>query len=344
MSAPRSILIDRFEDIGGQLEVVRDAPSIELPDDCGRVKQWDVVGVGASEGPARLTVEALGEAGISASFRSISRYLGRPIERPDRGLLIFSQGLSPNAQLALDHASSYAMSFLFTAVGQHSRPERFRLLREFPGAVLTHPPKAEAGTLLRLVGPSCAALLALKFCIGLIEKFGGTPAWADYLDEVPRVYRARTAKLPDALGRDPLACVALGMDADLARCLMWKWQEGLYTRLPVTTDVLSFAHGPLQSFFEQQATFFSLVRRGDGVHADIYARLAQSLHATRHRLVPLTADLPGPLAYFEYDAQLDAHLLAELQARGINPEVWPGQGSDGPLYSLHSTRSGSTED
>jgi hypothetical protein len=157
------------------------------------------------------------------------------------------------------------------------------------------------------------------------------------------VYAERAANLPDPIGCDPVACLALGTDSELARSLMWKWQEGLYTRLPVVTDVLSFAHGPLQSFFDQQATFFSLVRSGNDVHADIFSRLSRSLHPTRHRQVTLSAQLSGPLAYFEYDAQVGAFLLAEFEARNLDPEVWPGQGEDGPLYSLHSTEHDSSD-
>lgn len=125
------------------------------------------------------------------------------------------------------------------------------------------------------------------------------------------------------------------MDAELARCLMWKWQEGLYARLPVTTDVLGFAHGPLQSFYDKRGTFITLRRDSQPKMNEVFERFRASLHPTRHQEVCLRAALPGPLAYFEFDAQLNAYLLAEIEDRGIDPETWPGQGADGPLYGLH---------
>jgi hypothetical protein len=166
------------------------------------------------------------------------------------------------------------------------------------------------------------------------------PSWAEALGEIPDVVAEHATAGASPLGRDPSACLAIGEDAQLGSCLMWKWQEGLYTRLPIATDVLSFAHGPFQSFYETEHVFLTLRRLGDFAHDDIWKRFERTRHSVRHQVKSLSARLPGPLAFFEFDIQLAHILLEEARARGIDPAIWPGQGEDGPLYALYDHLSG----
>lgn len=315
--------------------------SFEVSSDALRVKSWDVVGVGASEAPARLAIRALWEAGLSARLVSISTFLGPPCPLASgRGLLIFSQGLSPNAQLALAQAKNYQESILVTAVTAASRPDRAQLVESFPGMVLRHPPEAERGTLVRLLGPPCAALVGLLLCAKLASK---APTWEGQLAKVPSLYKeCLQLKLP-APGIDPAVCLAVGEDAHFAPALMWKWQEALYTRLPVAVDVLAFVHGPLQALYNESSSLLLLCREGKE-QQEIWERLGKILRQDRHRVVSLMASLPGPLAYFEYDALVSNMLVKEVALRGIDPRVWPAQGQDGALYSLCARAGGYASD
>lgn len=299
---------------------------------------WDVVGLGASEGPARLLASVLQSLGHTSRYLPISQLLERPhpTTLASRGLVVFSQGLSPNAQIALEPAQHYGQAVLITATTE-LRPARHRLVESFPGAVLRHLPESEPGGLLRLVGPPCAALTGLLFALELHARRGGTaPKWETELGEISGTLREEGRLPAEALGADLAACLAVGTDLETASALCWKWQEALYARLPVAADVLGFAHGALQSFYEEPAVIMALHRPRETVHELLWPRLEKALHASRHRIVPLTARLPGPLAFFEFDAACNAIMLAEMQARNIDPGTWPGQSQDAPLYQIDS--------
>lgn len=302
------------------------------------IESWDVVGIGASEGPARLLTCLLSDMGLSCRLVPLSNFREREHAayfRPEherRGLIIFSQGLSPNAQLALHDAKSYTDAVLFTSVDDQSRESRARLLRDFAGVVIGHGPHEEAGSLVRFAGPMAATLAAVRFALLLAETRQIRATWGEALCSVPGVYRAALADA-GPLGGALSATLTAGPDLPTAQALMWKWQEALYTPLPPAFDVLAFAHGPLQAYFDQ-AAFFLILERPGSAHRQLWQRFEGVLNPERHRVLRLLASLPGPLAAFEFDAFLNARLLAEMNARAIDPGHWPAQEMDGPLYSL----------
>jgi hypothetical protein len=293
----------------------------------------DVVGVGASELPARLLTQVLQRGGVRAQFLPVISMDGPPRDANKRALIVFSQGLSPNAELALGNASTYHHSILVTAVDPEGDSIRARVTRLAKQTIL-HPPPRETGTLVRIQGPLCSAVISLKIAAALLTlRQGSAPPWAGQLLDVPASYARSAVEQFDALGCDPAACIALGDETFLASGLMWKWQEALYRPLSVCTDVLSFAHGPLQSFYESRAMFLVLCPPGSEV---VLSRLHESIVPERHRLLTIPATLPSPLSLFEYDAQLVQIILAEMRTRHIDPVNWPGKGADGPLYLIAS--------
>src|SRR5690606_5024721 len=74
----------------------------------------DVAGVGGSEGPARFLTAVLAELCVPSTYRPVTHFLERR-EATSRVLVVFSQGLSPNARLMLSRASEYACALLVTS-------------------------------------------------------------------------------------------------------------------------------------------------------------------------------------------------------------------------------------
>lgn len=291
---------------------------------------YDVTGVGASEFPARILVETLMAAGVRARFCPISTYAESVSVPPRTSLVVFSQGLSPNARLPFRCVSAYKEIHLFTSVKEPCSSELARILRLCDG-VYFHLPESEAGTLLRVIGPACAALVALRFAALLIESVGlDPPGWTGQLSEVPIAYE-KSSVPPAPLHSELSGCLASGAVVPMAAALMWKWQEALYTRLPPLLDVLSFAHGPLQAFSGRETHLLALTSPG---RDDFILNLRAATAKERLHLRSLTATLEGPLALFEYDAQITALALQEMKARGISPGDWPGKATDGPLYEV----------
>lgn len=296
-------------------------------------RRFLVTGIGVSEGPARCLAALLRRGGRCAAFLPLSAFAGGIPEGPFDTLVLFSQGLSPNARLALSRRGAFRDTLLVTGEGAPppaAAPLLAALERE--GAyVHRHPPALEDGVLLRVIGPALSTLAALRLAAALCpESTAALP-----LSEAAAVLAEPPPEAPIS-GADlegPLAFVSCGDYGELCHGLRWKLLEGLWIREPQQLDVLQVAHGPFQQFFDGPITLIGLERPGAG-EEPLWARLAQVLEPARHRLVPLRARLGGPLALLDHDAQCNALLLRALAERPRDLGRWPGQGRDGPLYNF----------
>lgn len=291
-----------------------------LPDGIERLAsmhRFVVTGGGMSEGPARVLTALLRRAGRDAVFVAQSRFVEWPEPpAPRTALVLFSQGLAPNARLPLPHASAFGASLVVTS--KH----------EVHGVsmVWTLPPASEDRLLLRVVGLSVALCAAVRLAHAITGR-------TEDLAMLPAVVARRLAEPAVDLSRGPLALVVDDRLIDLAMPLRWKLLEGLRVGDPPVWDVLQVAHGPLQSFYEHETTLL-LVRGTPARHDALFAGLRAVLSPERHRVVELRATLEGDAAIVELDAALDAALLTTLRHHPISLDDWPSRGLDGPLYDV----------
>lgn len=285
-------------------------------------------GVGCSEGPARLLAGLLAGLGVRSRFVPLSCFVdGAPAG--DR-LVVFSQGLSPNATLALGAAGRYARALLLTSLPSTDR--RLSAHAEAGLEVVTLPPPAEDGLLLRVQGPAVASLAAW-LAAGQIADELGLP-WlrpAGGLGAAIDAARGRV-QAPDSWPEGPLALVTAGEHGALCRGLTSPLVEGLLVPEPPVWDLLSVAHGPFQQFYDGPMTLLAL--SGPETPPGLLDRLATMLVPGRHALLRLAATLPGPLGLLEHQAQLAALLIEGLRRRPRDLARWPGQGCDAPLYGI----------
>ena len=340
------LLASRLEGLPAQLAL---ALRTSLP---GRPPQWAklaamrrfvVTGGGLSEGPARVLVARLQRAGREARFEPQSAFLVERDCGAGSAVILFSQGLAPNARLPLPAMISSEAALLVTSVvADHAMSKHVRSLVAAGHLVWTLPPEREDGLLLRVVGPAIALLAALRIAEALTGASASRPnVFASLPDLAQRVLAAPG---PDLFGgaRRPIAIVTEPSLLELAMPLRWKLLEGLRVPDPPVWDPLQVAHGPLQSFYEHPLTILML-RTASGEHDESFARLEQVLRADRHHVVelrasPASASMDIPLALLELDAALNAALLATLQAHPIALDDWPARGLDGPLYDVTAVR------
>jgi creatinine amidohydrolase len=304
-------------------------------------------GVGASEGPARILAASLAEAGLAARFCPISRFVSRVGEPARSGLrapvapeladllVVFSQGLSPNARLALAPEHAFGARWLVTSLDVRSdgsdnacsarkRAALHKLLARDVRAIVI-PPANEPEALARFAGPTVATLMALR----LAALLSADRALALCLADAPSAYRV--VRPPVANLEGPLAVVSAGALPESAYAQRWKLLEALLAEDPPVWDVLQFAHGPLQAFNHRPLSLLVLESPGC---ADLVERLVRTLDPGCQRAIRLCASLPEPLSFFEQTAQLDALLLARLEAVPRDLFNWPGRHGDAPLYGL----------
>ena len=306
------------------------ASAVPLPALPQSVRRVISTGIGLSEAPARLLASLLVDRGVCARFCVTSQVAEHG--RPDDLLVVFSQGLSPNARLSLGDASRAGSCWLVTSVEPSSAtPAQAEFLASCLARgvrAIVIPPVAEGGALVRLVGPTVAALMAQRLAASL----SGDTDLAQRLAEAPACYRA--LPLGTALDDATLGLVAVGMHPEWVHAHRWKLLETLLRDDPPIWEALQFAHGPLQTYYERRLTLLAFEAGG---RSPLVERIERTLHPTRHRLVRISSQQPTPLAFFEHTATLDALLLQAVQASGRDLFDWPARDADGPLYDLGST-------
>jgi hypothetical protein len=334
----------RIADIPGELERAVATGAEMAPFDGARPVV--ATGAGGSEGPARVLAAALRANGRPARFEPLSAFAADEdvlsMDPCGSELVVVSQGLSPNARIALRCAHRFARATVLTSVSSLEGDARDdgwaadtgRPL--MPLRLMRHGPTEENGLLVRVVGPAAATLAALR-----LAGYAPPPDLADHyrrsFDDAQALLKA--APIATEPHRDPstqtLAFLTAGHHARFAFGFRWKMLEACGVVDPPVWDVLQFAHGPFQQIYERPMLLCALERPGD---APLFDRLEALLVRERHRLLRFRATLPSPWSFFEHDAHTNALALALLELRPVELERWPGQGADGPLYEFTGER------
>ncbi len=289
-----------------------------------------VTGIGASEAPARLMAELLrASRGASAVFAPLSAFAAGaagadPTGTDDgrgRSLVVFSQGLSPNACLALARAREFEHATLFTSAREGAQLARFVA---DGGHVVRLPPEREEGALVRVLGPSAAMLAAALYT--------GAASARDVDALLATLARDTTQVAPAPTRCERVAFVTAGGYGERCHAVKNTWLEALSAPEPPMWDVLQIAHGPFQQFFDAEIVLFALER--EGAESELWDRLARMLVPARHTLVRLRSVLPGALAPIDHLAQVLAIVCRALEASPRDLGAWPGSGLDAPLYEL----------
>jgi creatinine amidohydrolase/Fe(II)-dependent formamide hydrolase-like protein len=321
-----AILAARMQEIPGALArtAARAMPSLEV---CDRpIRRVVATGIGSSAAHAMLLVHRIRRAGRDAVVLPMSSFLEPPAAAPDDVLVVFSQGSSPNVQLALEEVAGWRRVVLVTAVTDEAR---LAPLRAQSVAIQTIDGENEFGTLVRVIGPMTGYVAALRLAAAL----GGPPA-PDLGGLADLVTTCITPPIDAAALAAPLAFVTSGAYGEIVRNLRLKVMEGMLLPMPPVWDALDLAHGPFQQVLSGPATFLALTRPDALGEADVLDRFASMLDPARHALVRLAARTPAPLALFEHEAMMNALLLRVIAARGVDQVDWPGRGLDAPLYEL----------
>jgi creatinine amidohydrolase len=290
-------------------------------------------GVGSSEAPARRCAALARRAGRAAVFAPISAFATGSAPAGAE-LVVFSQGLSPNAGLALAAAAAFSRVRLFTSIAPGCARARERGLHVAMDAgvdVVVLPPAQEDGLLARVIGPVVASLAA-----HLAVRQGEPAALPDpKACGVPQAMAdaaAATPHLAVPTAARPAALVACSDQLELSFGAANAWLEGLREPPPFAWDVLGLAHGPLQMAHARPLLALALERGAVAAEAHLFDRLARALPKP-HEVLRLRATLPPALAWIEHEVAVLQIVARELAARPRDLGWGPGR-EDQPLYEL----------
>jgi hypothetical protein len=267
---------------------------------------------------------------------------------PDPGLLVvFSQGLSANAMVALAHREAFAGTVLVTsasadglaAAGKHTAAALLGTLQNDPRCrVLSHPMENEYTILPRIIGPLCAMAASLQLAAAL----------APVQQDISAVSAADiTACAPDAANLDSWAAELLsGPDfyftcpcADFSQHLAAKVMEGLFLPPPQCRDLFEYAHGPYQLNCRsaKPAWVFS---SGSDEESELTRRISPLLPEPVRQI---RSQLPAPYAIFAFDHFLNTVLCKAVAMSQPDLINWLGKGSDGPAYGISAMLATNTD-
>ncbi len=235
-------------------------------------------------------------------------------------LVVFSQGLSPNACLALRACHPDALT-LVTSLRSEALPnEPWARSAE----VLTLPPSDESGLLVRVLGPATQRVAALA----LAARRGA--ARCELPLDLPERVASVLASAALALSK-PAVFVTLGPSRAFADGLAWLVCEALGVVPPPVVDVMQVAHGFVQATAALPLTVIALAAPDDP--PGVWERLRAVLPSA-HELRLWPASAGGVAAAFEHEAMLLGTILATLaeRPRSLLPSAFGG--NDEPLYGL----------
>ncbi len=309
-------------------------------------RQFIITGTGSSEAHARYLATLLNlYTDRAATYLPLSGFTDahRPAFQ-GKTLVVFSQGVSPNAQIALRRSGDFAHTILFTAstpdsarsAGKHDRARLLQGLMDAGGQLVVFPLAEEYTTLIRFVGPVAGYLACLQF----VAQFPGcrcsvpsSTALAEALAARPDpalIEQFRRSRFRFAQGFNLVTAAPI---SDYAQNLACKFMEGVFWPCPPISDFLQFAHGPFQQMNAQPHPV--LILQGDSpVEAELVQRSLRMLAEVGLEAHVLHVPLPPLLSIFGFEAALNALIMDLIVHFGVNQVNWPGKGRDDLLYGF----------
>ncbi len=313
-------------------EILRQMLTVPPPEGLRHLGSSSVVltGIGASEAVTRsLEPWFRHELRIRVTQVPLSAFLSDEVRMQGQTMVLLSQGLCPNATLALSRVREFQQALLITSLP--ASDERLDDFRAAGGLVWTLPPIEERDLLVRVEGPTAAAFALARLGIeGVGQEL--PPA----LRELPHAVAVAQEKGFALAERWPLdwkraPLVATGWYAHCLELIAWTWMEAWWTEPPPAFDVLQLAHGPWQQRFHEEGPWMCFTRPDDA--PELWSRLEQMLPG-HQSMVRVGATLSGPLALFEHLGFVQGLLSGVLLRAPRDLTQWPGKWTDGPLYGF----------
>jgi creatinine amidohydrolase len=325
--------------------------SIVRPFAPARGRQVVITGIGSSEAAAKYLATLLNRSGlISAEYLPTAAFYGKlPPASAAKEFVVFTQGLSPNAQISLERRDQFSSLTLVTSStlagqrqsGKLDRAQLLQTLIDEGTTIVTHPLEDEFEILPRIIGPICALLTAWRLAQSIL--YGEALS----VKIEPLLQQAWEVALPADAVLDQCAEELLeGTDfyftnnsSLYAQNLAAKVLETVFRSPPRIRDVFDYSHGPFQAerAHPQHRWIFTCAVASE---TDLYARL-QPLFERINSPQVILSPLPEPFAVFYYERFLNEVVLRAARMSGQDLINWPGKSEDGEGYSLQCAYRGS---
>jgi fructoselysine-6-P-deglycase FrlB-like protein len=340
------LLAERLASIPATLEAMLAHGAAPLSARTLASSRFVVTGTGSSEAHARYLATLINlHTDRAAAYLPLSGFVEpAPGAFAGKTLVVFSQGVSPNAQIALRRRREFAHLVLFTAANPASaraagKPDRAALLQavlDEGGALIEFPLAEEYTTLIRFVGPLAGYLAALQFAAALPGSRVRLPERATLAallaTRAPQDLREAMLRLPSAWSGG-FNLVTAAPISDFSQNLACKFMEGVFWPCPPISDFLQFAHGPFQQMNAAPKPVIFL-QGGAAAEAELVDRSVRMLQEVGLAAFVVKVDASPLYSIFGYEAALNDLVFTVLRHLRINQVDWPGKGRDDLLYGF----------
>lgn len=298
-------------------------------------KNFVVTGIGSSEAHARFFAYLINRyTSSTATFSPIINFYENNFPKNhDTTLVVFSQALSPNAQLAINNRPDFDHLILFT--GQIDKNnEIFQNLSQEKQTIIQFPVPDEKQLLIRILGPLCGYLSIIQFI---------NHNWHNCIPECNKKdLLTAINKIPSSINYDsfftnaPQGLILL-MGSPLceySQNLAYKFLEGLFISMPSIIDYLSFAHGTLQQLINKPKLIIHF-KQNSLPDTTLSLKADNIIQQTSSTILNIPSHLPTPWNIFEYELTLNYLILAGMKKWNINQINWPGKTLDLDLYQIN---------
>lgn len=340
------LLARRLAQIPGVLAGMLAQPPAPLNSATVAARRFIVTGTGSSEAHARYLAALLNlHTDRAAAYLPLSGFHdGNRGAFAGKTLVVFSQGVSPNAQIALRRRREFAHAILFTATTPEvaaaaGKPDRAALLRALlddGGELVVFPLAEEYTTLIRFVGPLAGYLACLQFVARLPDCRIAVPTAAELqpllaVEPPEDLLRAMFDRSDDFARGFDLVCAA--PISEFAQNLACKFMEGVFWPCPPVSDFLQFAHGPFQQMSAHPHPV--VILQGDSpLEAELVRRSVQMLAEAGLRAHVVRVAAPPLTSIFGFEAAFNRLVFALMRRFDTDQVNWPGKGRDDRLYGF----------
>lgn len=340
------LLERRLESIPSILEqMLADGPK-PLSATSLRAQRFVITGTGSSEAHARYLAMLINlYTERSASFLPLSGFVDAPASNfSGRTLVVYSQGVSPNAQIALQRGDDFDHTILFTATTPDAavaagKPDRAHLLNKLidqGGELVEFPLAEEYTTLIRFVGPLAGYLATMQFVAQFECARFSLPTDKELKPllaaRAPAALREAMCNLPSAFAGG-FNLITAAPISDFSQNLGCKFMEGLFWNCPAISDFLQFAHGPFQQMTAHPKP--AIVLQGDGAgEAKMVERSVAMLRGVGATAFVVQVSAPPLLSIFGFEAALNDLVFTVMRHLKVDQVNWPGKGRDDLLYGF----------
>ena len=322
------LLEERIQACGSVIAGMLETPSSSRMPEI--FKEYIVTGIGSSQAHARYFEDLINRyTSARARYVPFSAFLKDNLSfDKDSTLVVFSQGLSPNAYIALRREDEFKHTVIFTAK---------EVIPSKKQTVVKIPVKDEYQLLVRVIGPMVGYLSVIQFI---------NENWPNSIPEVSKEelllainkadQKVRNMAISDndleGLKQGPIILTHEPIN-EYGQNLAFKLLEGPFLPMPGVVEYLDFSHGPFQQLVSSPRGVI-LLRSKSKTDEYLYAKLKSLLERSRAPVWEVYSSLPSPWSILEFEAVLNHFMLKVIKEFKVNQRDWPGKGEDGSLYCI----------